>query len=289
MNEYKQFLMSKRVLKRFSHHFLGISEKISGWFTSLALDLKQSELNINKLDYISYALASSLLYFFLLSLLLFFITGLPEIILFVFILILLHCFRLIQYPKYLTIERVKKIETNLLVVLRNMLVQVNSNIPLFTIMANLSEQNFGEVSNEFKKIVKKINSGMSEAQALEESATNTPSVFFRTVLWQIINGIRAGSNISDVLKDLINMLTGEQIDQIQEYGASLNSLSMFYMLMVIIIPSLATTFLIAGATFFANATDTIKMSFFMIYIVVVLFQIIFLGVIKSKRPSLLRS
>ncbi len=295
MNRLNFFLLPERILKRFSHLFLGISEKIEGSFNSLELDLKQSEIRINKIDYISYSLASSFILFILLFLL---FAGLFEYfghknyiflsVLSSFFLIFLNFLRILNYPRFITNRRVKNIEKDLLIVLRNMYVQVKSNIPLFTVMVNVAGQDFGEVSKEFKRMVKQINSGISEVKALEESATNTPSAFFRTVLWQIINGVKTGADISVVLKDLIEMLSGEQVDQIQEYGASLNSLALFYMLLVIIMPSLAITFLIASSVFFSKAIVTTKALFWLLYVLVVLFQIIFLGIIKSKRPSLLR-
>ncbi len=288
MKNVNSFLLPENILKRISHPVLGVSEKVEHLFNFLDVELKHSELKIEKIDYLSYCISSSFFYFILFSLLAFFITGKIMTIFFVFILIVLNFIRLVNYPKFVAAQRVKRIEKDLLIVLRNMLVQINSNIPLFDIITNVADQDFGEVSREFRRIVKKINSGVSETIALEESATNTPSIFFRTVLWQLINGIKAGSNIGVVLKDLIAMLSGEQIDQIQEYGASLNSLSMFYMLLVIIMPALAITFLIAGSAFFANAQSTMNFLLWMTFFIVILFQIIFLGVIKAKRPSLLR-
>ena len=289
----KFLLLSDRMLKRFGHHLLGFSEKVDKFFPMLGDDLKQSELGIEKTDYLSYCFASTLFYFILIAGFLafgFYFSGHHQFIwvalVVAFLIVLLNLFRFIYYPSLVRNHRIRRIEQDLLIVMRNMYVQVNSDIPLFTVMVNISTQDFGEVSKEFKLIIRKVSSGVSEVKALEESATITPSPYFRTVLWQLINGIKQGSDISIVLKDMISMLAAEQIDQIQEYGASLSSLSMFYMLTVIILPSLAITFIIATAIFFGEFS--VNFMFWFLYSLVILFQIVFLGLIKSKRPSLLR-
>ena len=62
---------------------------------------------------------------------------------------------------------------------------------------------------------------------------------------------------------------------------------MFYMMGAVILPALGITFLIVLSSFIELETLLIKLLFWGLLGAVVFFQIIFSGVIKSKRPSLL--
>ncbi|MBU0467341.1 MAG: type II secretion system F family protein [Nanoarchaeota archaeon] len=191
------------------------------------------------------------------------------------------------YPKVFITRKQREIEGNILSALQDVLVQLTSGIPLFSILVNISSSDYGALSEEFKKIVRKINAGIPQSDVLEEIAEKNPSLFFRRALWQISNGMRAGSDISIVIKDSIKSLNEEQLIQIQNYGNKLNPSIMFYMLMTVILPALAITFLtIISSLINLNKITTMSL-FGVLFVFVVFAQFMFLGVIKSIRPSLL--
>lgn len=193
----------------------------------------------------------------------------------------------LAYPKIYNGRKQKEIEKNLIPALEDMLVQLNSGIPLFSIMVNISSSNYGALSDEFKKAVKKINSGFPQMDVLEEIGDRNPSLYFRRALWQISNGMRAGSDIGIVIRESVKSLNEEQILQIQNYGNKLNPLIMFYMLITVIMPALAITFLTI-ITSLVNLPETLSMILFVgLGTLVIFIQIMFLGSIKSMRPSLL--
>jgi len=191
------------------------------------------------------------------------------------------------YPKIFISRKQREIEKNLLPALEDILIQINSGIPLFNIMVNISGGDYGELSQEFKKAVKKINAGIPESEALKEIGTANPSIFFRRTLWQIGNGMNSGSDMGIIIKDSIKTLNEEQMIQIQSYGNRLNPLIVMYMLLAVIIPALSVTFLTIISSMI-NLPKTISIMMFISLLVFdILFQIMFLGLIKSKRPSLL--
>ncbi|MCH7568385.1 MAG: type II secretion system F family protein [Nanoarchaeota archaeon] len=196
-------------------------------------------------------------------------------------------FSQLVYPKIYTTRKQKNIEKNLIPALEDMLVQLNSGIPLFSILVNISSADYGELSNEFKKAVRKINAGLPEIEVLEELGEKNPSIFFRRTLWQLSNGMKAGSDIAIVIKDSIKSLNEEQLIQIQNYGNKLNPLIMFYMLTSVILPALAITFLTIISSIVNLPQATSIMLYLGLFIFVVFLQIMFLGVIKSARPTLL--
>ena len=196
-------------------------------------------------------------------------------------------FSQMAYPKIYVTRRQRNIEKNLISALQDMSVQLNSGIPLFNIMTNISEENYGELSEEFKMAVKKINSGMPEEEVLEELAKKNPSVYFRRTLWQISNGLNSGGDMAVVVRDSTKSLNEEQMIQIQNYGNTLNPLIVFYMLISVIIPALSITFLTIIASMIGLAKNMTMLIFIGLFVFVVLIQIMFLGMIKSRRPSLL--
>ena len=99
--------------------------------------------------------------------------------------------------------------------------------------------------------------------------------------------MRAGSDISIVIQDTVKSLSEEQYIQIQEYGNKLNPAIMFYMLSSVILPALAITFLTIISSIVGLSEALTQMIFLGMFVGVVVIQILFLGVIKSVRPSLL--
>jgi len=196
-------------------------------------------------------------------------------------------FNQMNYPKIFALNKERNMERNLISVLQDMLVQLNSGVPLFRIITNISNSDYGEVSIEFGKISKEINAGVSQIEALEKYGKLNTSKYFQRILWQISNGMRSGSDMTNVIEEAIKNLTEEQEIQIQNYGGKLNPLIMFYMLIAVIIPSLGITFLIIIASMIGLGKEMIYILFFGIFGIVVLMQYIFLGIIKSRRPSLL--
>ena len=278
------------LLERFSVFFMGIAEKIGNNFKTIGKSLKEAELKIDLEDYIAKCLANLVAVFLTLSIsltLLFFNS--PNKLLGLYI-TLIVCFFIsvnqINFPRSKASKRIKDIDRNLLPTLRTILIQINSGVPLFDVFVNIAKNDYGEISKVFDKMVKKINSGKPQVDALEEIAENNPSIYFRKSIWQLINGMKAGSNLSNVIKNIIDSLSKEQLIQIENYGSQLNPLAMFYMLVVIIIPSLGVTFITVMSSFLGAGIDT-KYILVGLFIFVFIFQIIFLGMIKTKRPSLL--
>jgi len=191
------------------------------------------------------------------------------------------------YPRIYLTRRQKNIEKNLIPALQDVLVQLTSGVPLFSVLINISSADYGELSLEFKKAVKRINAGEAEQEVLEELSKTNPSVFFKRALWQISSGMQAGSDMTLVVRDSIKSLNEEQIIQIQNYGNKLNPLIVFYMLIAIIIPALSIVFLTIISSIIGLPKNTVTLIFMVMFVFVMLIQIMFLGIIRSKRPSLL--
>lgn len=177
----------------------------------------------------------------------------------------------------------RKLEENLLFAMRHLLIEVRSGISLFEAMVGVSS-GYGEVSSEFKKIVKEINAGKDQTEALNNAAKRNPSLYFRRGLWQLVNAIRGGADIGETLEAITDNFAKKESTEIKEYGQQLNPFTMIYMIVGVILPSLGITFLIILSSFLG--INIPKLIFPAILIGLALFQFFFLGFIKTKRPSI---
>lgn len=281
------------VLKNLSHSLFGVAKFLEKYFPFLKVHLRQADMNVSSKEYLSMCFVASGFFFVGFGLVLTFFLGAFGIknLFAGFVVALLFSFFIffqqIMYPKMLVSKRIKGIERNLLPALQNVLIQLNSGVPLFSILVSISKGDYNEVSEEIGKAVRDINAGRPQVEALEEIATTNPSLLFRRALWQMVNGMKSGADMGSVMNESIVALSEEQVLQIQRYGGQLNPLAMFYMLIAVIVPSLSMTFLIMMSSFMSINEFGVKMLFWGLFGVVMFFQLMFLGIIKSKRPNLL--
>jgi archaeal flagellar protein FlaJ len=292
-------LLGNRALRSLSHVFIGVGSILIHIFPSTKSTVEQSgipeEYNINPREYLAFAFTTSVLIFAgtggLMTLIL--SSGKAEMPILGPILGavfgVVFFLYLIMYPTSIVNKRVKLIERNLLFALRTLLIQIRSGVPVFNAMASVATGNYGAISDEFKLVIEKVNSGRPVVEVLEEMAVRNPSLYFRRALWQLVNSLKSGSDVGKNLQDVIKSLSKEQMVDIGRYKSILNPLSMMYMMVAVIAPSLGITMLII-LSFFPGmdklANETI---FWGLLVAVIFMQFIFLGLIKSKRPNLLGS
>ncbi|MBL7100748.1 MAG: type II secretion system F family protein [Nanoarchaeota archaeon] len=282
------------IISRGSRLFLGPARKLLPMFPFLGLNLREANMKERSGDYLAMCMFASLIFFVFISLIL-------TVMLFAFrmdnaviigpiISLVFSIFVFVQqvlYPRMFSRKKIKSLEQNLLPALQNILVQLNSGVPIFNILTNIAGGDYGELSKEFDRAVRDINAGRNQIDALEELAANNPSTLFRRAIWQLVNGMKAGADMSVVMSEIIDALGEQQLIQIQNYGSQLSPLAMFYMLAAVIVPSLSVTFIIILSSFIALPSTITKMIFWGLLIFVIFVQIMFLGIIKSRRPNLL--
>lgn len=257
---------------------------------SLKLDLFQAEMPLHPKVYSSIIALTTTFYFSVMTPIIFLIgyiaSGKPDFFLPLAIggIFSLFVFSyLMRYPKFVAMRRIKKLEKDLLDVLQHVLIEIKSGVPLFNAMIGITD-GYGEVSDEFKIIVKEINAGVAEIKALERASLRNPSLHFRRSLWQITNAMKAGSDIASALEAIVDNLTQEQIIAIRRYGQELSPFTLMYMLIAVIMPTLGITFLIILSSFAGLKIPDFL--FPLILLVLAIFQYFYMGVIKTKRPAL---
>ena len=172
------------ILKRRSKKFFKFTPKKGSKLDSF---LNNSGEKINKRQYLSITYRSFIINLSIFIVLFTTLFGLFAVRYFYFYGLILSfvisCFVfLIQfnYPKIFSLNKKRDIEKNLIPLLQDMIVQANSGVPVFDILINISNADYGEASKEFKKITNEINSGSPQIEAIEKYGKLNTSEYFNT-------------------------------------------------------------------------------------------------------------
>jgi flagellar protein FlaJ len=275
-----------------SRRFNFLAQRFSRLSPHMDLMLKQAKIPLEKIEYLSVTLFSATF----MSLLMFFIMlvvsiNIVEVIYgllisvgiggMLFAVIIIY---LLQYPKLFVKKRVRDMERNLIYGLKHILIQMKSGVPMFKSFVSLSQGGYGALSEEFGNLVKAVQTGGNVEDELDRIAIHNPSLYLRRAIWQISNGIKAGSDMSLVLNSIIENVIKEQALAIRRYGSQLNPLTLVYMMVAVIIPALGITMLIVLSSF-SGMTITETMLWGILGALTFL-QFMYIGLIKSKRPNM---
>ena len=181
------------------------------------------------------------------------------------------------------LARRKEIDRDVLFAGRYLLVKLNSGQPLINALIDASKS-YGTASKYFKDIVKDIELGRSIEDALAYESEYSPSDKFRKILFQISNAIRIGIDVTEFLEATLTDIANDQIIEIQRYGKKLNSLTLFYMLLAVVVPSLGMTIFII--IFSLSGIDIDYVFFGVILFFLTLLQGMFLVIYRSIRPNI---
>ncbi len=276
-----------RMMAALTRRFLFIGSVLAQWYPTIKQDMFQADIDMHPREYMAQGFVTSLLYGFmsiptLLVLGLVINTNLLALALGVSILIFIFMLvTVLFYPKIQGRRRTRALEENLIPALRHLLIEIRSGVPLFHSM-NAVTEGYGATSDEFRKIVRQINTGEKETTAISEATRRNPSFAFRRSLWQISNALKAGSDLGQAMEAIVDDLTKEQITNIRRYGQELNPFTMIYMVAAVIMPSLGITFLVIITSFTGAVIP--KLIFPLILGGLLAFQLFFMNFVSSKRP-----
>ena len=178
-------------------------------------------------------------------------------------------------------KREREMNMEVLFAARYLLIKMQSGTPFFNSLIDASKGK--SISAKFfKEIVNDINTGTPIEEALDTAAQYSPSKHFRRVIWQVNNALKSGIDVTRSLKSIIDEIMHDQINEIERYGKKLGSLSMFYMLVAIVLPSLGMIMFVILASFI---NLQIRLSHLLLVVLMLAFlQFMFLSIFKSVRP-----
>lgn len=279
---------SMRIAKR----FINIGDALSNFFPALDFDLEQSGFDYEPREWVALAFFAASFYFMVMfgTMSLITIVANIEILRAVglsfavgFSIATMAFFYICFYPKLQINKKIKNLESNLPYALHHLLIEIRSGVPLFNALNSIAQSNYGVLSLEIQKAVNEINTGKSEINALEKLARLNPSLYFRRVMWQVVNALKSGADIGATLEQIVESLSSDQIIAIKRYGAQLNPLALMYMIFAVIFPTLGITFILVIASFLGLgiSVDLILVGILMFLF---FFQFMMIGLIKTRRP-----
>ena len=255
-------------------------------FPNLSLYLEQAQINKKPVDYIKSVIILSVIFTasIAVSLALVLIKSQKSLLLLFLLIplpiILFHFF--LNSPKTKAKKMVNDIDSEVIYAGRYLLVEMSAGIPLFDALVNVS-QSYPKVGRHIQDIIKRVEVGKPLDTAIDEVIEITPSVNFRKMMWQIMNSLRTGADVSQALESITEQISKEQLIEFKSYERKLNPMVMFYLMIAVILPSLGITMLSLLSTFLG-----IKLSFgalIGVAIFLAFIQFMFLNIIRSSRPG----
>lgn len=192
---------------------------------------------------------------------------------------------LMLYPEAAIIRRQKEMDYEIVFAGRHIVIALKSGMPLFDTFAGASS-GYGAVSREFAKIVDQVVLGVPVSQAIRDAVQYNPSKYFTRILMQIANALGSGADVGDSLEGVLEQISKEQLISLKEYSQKLTPIVMFYMVFGIIVPTLGVVLM--TVIFSAMGGKALPPWILgIIFMVILLIQVLFLGFIESSRPKYL--
>jgi pilus assembly protein TadC len=179
-------------------------------------------------------------------------------------------------------KRTKEIDKDVLFAGRFLLIKLNSGKPLMNSLMEAS-QSYGVANVYFKQIVKNIELGTPLEKALDMASDECPSRKMKRIIFQMNNALKIGIDVTQTLEAVLEEIAQEQLVEIQRYGRKLNSITLFYMLLAVVVPSLGMTMFIVVAGLVS--LDLSPSTFFVFAFFLLLIEVAFLSLFKAIRPN----
>ncbi|MFH0868153.1 MAG: type II secretion system F family protein [Candidatus Woesearchaeota archaeon] len=190
---------------------------------------------------------------------------------------------MLKLPDVRISKKEKGVSREIIFAGRHLIIELESGVPLYNALTNISK-NYEIIGKYFKEIVDKVDLGASMEDALTEAVEYIPSDDFRRLLWQLLNSIKTGSEVSKSLTAVLEQITREQTIEVNKYSKKLNPFAMFYMIVTVILPTLGVTILVVLSSFIEFKID---LTIFMVIAFLLAFvQFMFLSIIKFSRPAI---
>ncbi|MEM4555043.1 MAG: type II secretion system F family protein [Candidatus Anstonellaceae archaeon] len=194
--------------------------------------------------------------------------------------LLLH----LAFPRLIARSIAAKIDHELIFVMRDMLIQVNSGIPLFNAIENIGNSNYKYVGPAFKEVANNVRGGSPLLEELENMAIKTQSIYLKKVSWQLVTAIRAGANLSSTLRSIVKLLVDYQFSLFKSFNAELNFIILIYLMVAAVLPTIGTTVLVIFSVFgMLGVTPEVLSA---VVGIGFLGQMAIIAYVKMKRPSL---
>ncbi len=285
-------LLSIDTSRRLGRRLKGLGDQLAKLTPQLGITLSKIGIDIRPGEYIVGSIFSSFIYgllFFAFVMLVLTLQGEAEQPLYMalgtsagmwLMFFALH----MAYPAIILKKVAMKESRDMLFALREVMIDVNSGVPLFWAVKNVANAGYGYVSRDFMWAVRQIESGVSERDALKHLAVRTESEYLKRALWQVVNALETGAALGSALAGIVQSVEEYIYRDIKNYSSNLNFLMLIYMFAAAVVPSLGVTFLVLLSAF-SDFGVTIGTVLALVLISAVA-QIVMIGYMRTTRPEI---
>ena len=207
----------------------------------------------------------------------------PAILICYVFLFILMFFIIIYVPKLNKQTLEKKIEGEIAVTGRRLLIQIESGKSLVNSIIDVAKHK-KESSRSLQRIAYELYMGKPLEKAIVEAIEMSPSKTFRKIFVQIKNSLKTGADLKHTLKAALEDITREKMIEFESFGKKLNPLGLFYMIFGTIGPSLGIVLFVVFLTMFSIPVRGGILILFIIGILAL--QLMFVGIFSNMRPEL---
>lgn len=260
-----------------------IYKNLASRMPGLGLKLRQARMPESPEEYVQQTINVALMLSFGLVLIAFLFTKSFLSVFLLPIFLVIGFFYFLRRVDMKIIKLQKLISQEIIFAGRYLLIEIESGVPMYDSFKNLAI-NYDHVGPYFGEIVEKVDLGTTLVEAVNETIILSPDVNFRKMLWQVLNSMKTGSDVSRSLETVLDQIVREQQIMVKEFGRKLNPLAMFYMMAAIIVPSLGITMLVAVSMFAGlelNLTILLIIAGFVGFV-----QFMFVSIIRNARPPM---
>ena len=203
----------------------------------------------------------------------------------VFVVVLVFSNLLLRYLPVMKLNGKKAVlESDLLYSVRHLLLKLESGSALLNSLESVSELKT-KSSSYFRQLLFDVEMGLPLEDAIEKAIEYSPSKAYTKLLIEIKTSLKTGANLQTTLKNTLEDITKEHLIHIQEYGKKLNPMSMFYMIIGAILPSLGTAMLIVASSMMSIEVNFGLLGF--VLFVLLMLQIFFVISFRSLKPEVM--
>ena len=273
--------------------FRGLGNRIVAFYPSIRYDLRDVGVELSAEQFGTITLFSALgwaVIFTVLSAILIGISSspLPVKILVPFLAfivsLLLFLVLHLAYPRMLADNIAKQEDRELIFVMRDVLIQISSGIPLFTVIENVGDTDYNYIGPEFREVAARVRGGAPLLDELEAMAIRTRSEYLKKTTWQLVTAIRSGANLTATLKSVVSNLVEYQFSLSRSFNAELNFIILIYLMAAAVLPTIGTTVLVIFSVF--GLLGVSPELFIGVVALSFIGQIAIIGYVRSKRPNL---
>ncbi len=265
--------------------FFPIARKMVRFYPGLRRSLIQAGSKRTPEEMISLALQNALISGIGVSFLFYFLKFQPLIYLgsgaLVFLIILNY---IINLPKVKIAKKRIELDSKLIYALDHMIIRLKGGATLFDSVKSIAISNYGELSKDFLKLIKKIEGGVDEAAAFEEYASITPSRYLRKISWELAIAVRSGGDIVTILETMARDLVNKGEIEIRSYASKLNLYLLMYMILSIVLPALFIIAMVVSSI--VSGPQNLTSILIVLPLLVIAIQFVIISMIGSIRPTL---